>query len=488
MNLFSIFEKSAQSWPDDTALVQDGHALTYREMLVSIQRIAGELTRIGVQPGEKVCIAFPRCIEYVLSCLAVLRLDAVAVPISSALKRDEIASLTADTEVDAFCYASSLRDTVPVGDENRRLSLVPFPKSTMAIELKPSAGPASTFPMRQRLKHINAAYICFSSGTTAKSKGIVLSHEALYERATRRLDVPPVARDTSILWLRALDRFVPNQFTAAFCVGGKVVIGNSFDFDQLPRLICDYAINQIWAPPPYYRALLHAPIVQNALAPIRQFLSSGAALPANVANAFHDKFGKDIMQNYGSAECAPIFINASGNPAKRASVGIPVEGREVKLVPPGAEIEIDAAEGELLVRGDGMLHAYYKPWRSREEIFDHGWLHTGDLARRDADGYYWIVGRIKETINIGGANVFPSEIEEILLSHPDVEDCLVYGVADDRHGEVPNAKVKLRSGHVCREKDLLLFVNDRLSVFKALRKITLTDKIEKTVTGKSKRW
>ena len=194
------------------------------------------------------------------------------------------------------------------------------------------------------------------------------------------------------------------------------------------------------------------------------------------------------MQNYGSAECSPIFINSSTDRQKRGSVGMPVEGREVRLRSLDSNIDDNATEGELLVRGSGMLSAYYNPWRYPDEFLQDGWLPTGDIARRDEDGYYWIIGRIKEIINVGGTKVFAGELEEIISRHPGVEDCVVFGVADPRFGEVPHAKVKLRAETSSSEIDLLRFVNDRVSVFKSLRKLEFVDHIEKTATGKPKRW
>ena len=162
-------------------------------------------------------------------------------------------------------------------------------------------------------------------------------------------------------------------------------------------------------------------------------------------------------------------------------------GFEAKL-DSGGPAWIEGGEmGELCVRGPEMFDGYYRPWRLRDEVLEDGWFRTGDLARRDADGYYWIVGRVKDVINVGGVKLFPSEVEEVLLSHPAVEEAMVYGAPEPRFGEVAHAKVKLRSGAVCTERDLLQHVNERLSVFKALRSVEFVDEIPKTVTGKPRR-
>jgi len=351
-----------------------------------------------------------------------------------------------------------------------------------------AANASTNADLRERLLTAHTAYICFSSGTTSTSKGIVLSHEALLERADRRTDAPKITQESCILWLRALDRFVPNQFIAAFMAGAKVIIGNSLNVRSLPELIRHYRVDQVWAVPSFYRALLQDSVPASDYALVSHFLSSGAPVSLNLGQAFYDKFGHEIMQNYGSAECSPIFINSATDPAKRGSVGIPVDGREVRLRPLDATVSESASEGELLVRGMGMLTAYYNPWRSPGEFLEDGWLPTGDIARRDEDGFYWIVGRIKEVINVGGTKVFASEIEDILSKHPLVEDCIVFPARDPRFGEVPHAKVKLRSAAAAAETALMGYANQHLSVFKSLRRLEIVDQIEKTVTGKPKRW
>ena len=153
----------------------------------------------------------------------------------------------------------------------------------------------------------------------------------------------------------------------------------------------------------------------------------------------------------------------------------------------GAIVSGPDETGEILFRAPGMFEGYYRPWRLKGEALDDGWFRTGDLARRDKDGYYWIVGRSKEAINVGGLKVFPSEIEGVLLSHPAVEEVLVFGVPDPLFGEVPHAQVKLVSGLQCTAGDLVEFADQRLSVFKTPRNIEFVAEFSKTATGKLKR-
>jgi long-chain acyl-CoA synthetase len=179
-------------------------------------------------------------------------------------------------------------------------------------------------------------------------------------------------------------------------------------------------------------------------------------------------------------------MNISGDPSKRGSVGVPVRA-EAKLLSAGGGLLEGSATGELLVRCAGLCDAYYQPWRSREDVLEDGWLRTGDVARRDGDGYYWIVGRVKEMINVAGMKVFPQDIEEILATHPAVEEAVVFGVPEPRFGEVPHAKVKLHEGAESTKREILSYVNEKVSVFKSLRGVEFVNSIAKTLTGKPQR-
>src|SRR5678816_4524369 len=166
------------------------------------------------------------------------------------------------------------------------------------------------------------------------------------------------------------------------------------------------------------------------------FLSGGTALGQQLADQFWAKFGHEIVEHYGLAETGTVFMNESQDARKRDSIGLP--GRtEVKLLCGDGECLTGEATGELLVRCAGLFDAYYQPWRLRQEVLVDGWFNTGDVSRRDADGYYWIVGRVKEMINVAGVKVFPQDIESILASHDSVEEAVVFAVPNKRFGEVP---------------------------------------------------
>jgi acyl-CoA synthetase (AMP-forming)/AMP-acid ligase II len=261
------------------------------------------------------------------------------------------------------------------------------------------------------------------------------------------------------------------------------------DMQALSSTLREHRVAQMHAVPVTFRTMIDDDtITASDLRDVKYLVSTSSALPNSTAEAFRGRFGREVVQHYGFGEGARGMANWSEDAGKRGSVGLPAAGYECKLDGVSAEGNGTAAVGELLLRGPCLFDGYYKPWRLRDEVLEDGWFRTGDIARRDADGYYWIVGRTKEVINVGGMKVFPQELEDILLAHAAVEEALVYGAPAPRFGEAPRAKVKLRPGMRATEKEIMDFANAKLSIFRMLRSVELVDEIPKTPTGKPRRW
>ena len=418
---------------------------------------------------------------YVASAFAVLATGGVVVSVSPSANRADVANLARDMEVDGFGCSARFEPLVSELSAGAPLRRGMFSgKDALIIHRAKGSTPPER---REALRKLNAATLRSSSGTTGRAKGIIVSHASLLERAKTYCEAPPLQTGAAVLWLRPMAR---PEIYAFVMSGAKVVLGDAMDPQGAAELIRRHSITHIYAAPIFYRTLLaEREIVPDDFAGVKYFLTGGSALGRTAADAFAARYGREIIEHYGLAECATVLINSSQRPDKRGSTGVPVRA-EVKLG--GADRAEAEAVGELLVRCGGMFDGYYEPWRLRDEVLEDGWFRTGDIARRDADGYYWIVGRIKEVINVAGMKVFPHELEEILLAHPSVEEVLVYGAPEPRFGEAPRAKIKLRTGATASEKELLDFANEKLSVFRTLRAVEFVDEIPKTSTGKPRRW
>jgi long-chain acyl-CoA synthetase len=482
MNIQIEFETGAAQWPNDIAIVHRGKRIRYGELDAAVKVLIAEFHRLGIEPGDKIGLLFPNGPEHIAATLAILGLGAVVVFLSPLSSAAEIAALAEEVALDAICFAERF---------GGYLSSCPG-SATGEVNLFNGQDPVAVWQWpcsnereeRRSLVQINAAALRFSSGTTGKAKGIINSHDTILERAKVHFQSPPLKKDDAVLWMQPLGR-LPGPL-AYLLRGAKLVIGDALDTGMLEQLIRVEGVTHVYTVPLFFRTILNDEFAASGLGRVRYFLSGGTALGQQLADQFSAKFGHEIIEHYGLAESGTVFMNESQDPRKRGSIGLPVR-TEVKLVSAAGLCLEGEATGELLVRCAGLFDAYYQPWRLREEILADGWFNTGDVARRDADGYYWIVGRVKEMINVAGVKVFPQDIESILASHDAVEEAVVFAAPNKRFGEVPHAKVKLRPGSNCSRKELLSYTNDRLPVFKSLRGLEFVESIPRTITGKVKR-
>ena len=276
------------------------------------------------------------------------------------------------------------------------------------------------------------------------------------------------------------------QVTAGMLCGAKLLAEDTGDPDAVSRLIESEKVTHIEAAPSFYATGIKAADWRpEHFRHVRHITTCGAPLPNNVAEEFRQRFGREIVQRYGLTETGPVLVNTSEDERKRGSLGTPAPHCEVRLSPAA---ESSASGREIQVRCPGLFAGYYSPPTPRSSVLTDGWFCTGDLAREDADGFFWITGRAKTMINVGAVKVFPSEIEEILLSDRAVREAYVYAAKDPRFGEVPHARVVLHRGEIRTQKELLQRVNRSLSVFKAVRRIEIVDHLSKTFTGKLQRY
>ena len=483
-NLFSLLEYAAQTWPDDVAQVRGPHRLTFFQLKIAAERLAAEFRRANIGPGNKVGVLCPNGPEYVIGSFALFLIDAVVVPVFPGLKELEVAALNANLGLDGFCYSPELKGALPNHFRNdpRRVELH---DGTITLCL-------------QRLDHENlkrdcadsfmgerAPLIRFTSGTTSKAKGVIVPQSAMLEYTRRFADVYRIQKGDCILNLLSMAHIF-YQITAGMLRGAKLVVEDANNASAIDRIIREEKVTHIEAAPSFYLMSLAAGDWNpEEFRRVRHITSCGAPLADNVAAVFRKRFGREIVQRYGLTETGPVLINTAEDERKRGSLGIPAPSCEVRLSADGEE---SLTEGELQVRGPGLFAGYYSPWTPRSAVLDHGWFCTGDIARKDADGYYWMTGRVKTIINVGAVKVFPRELEDILLSDAEVKEAHVYAAKDARFGEVPHAKVVLQPGSRRTQKELLQYVNRSLSVFKAVRQIEIVNHLSKTQTGKMIRY
>jgi len=483
--LYPLLESAARKWPRDTAISSVLGDFTFGQLDAAAQKLAALFRAAGIQPGHKVGILCPSGPCYVIASFALFLIDGIVVPIFPGLKPSEVNEVATGLEINAVCFDPSFQDLFD-DDSIQQAVALPQLEGAINFHLMPYGAAGLGKIPDNRLVTIGAPLMRFTSGTTSAAKGVIVPQSAMLEYTKRFVASYSIERGDGVLNLLSMAHIF-YQVTAGLLQGARIVVYEVNDLENIVGAIQAEQISHIEAAPSFYATLLRGDALSaEHLSRIKYITSCGAALPDPVAAKFREKFGREIVQRYGLTETGPVIINLNEDPRKRGTLGRPAPGCEIKLAALDAEVAEDS-EGEILVCCPGLFTGYYSPWTPAKSILDEGWYRTGDVAAMDSEGFFRIVGRTKNIINVGAVKVFPTEIEQILCAHPAVEEALVYGAPDPRFGEAPHAKVKLKPDACCDRKELLAFVNRQLSLFAALRDIEYVDALPKTVTGKLKR-
>ena len=479
--LFPLLRRAATKWPGDVALVRGDRSLTFSQIKIAAEELASNLLAAGIEPGHKIGLLCPNGPEYVVGSFALFFINGVVVPIFPGLTKSDVTELAVEMGLNGYCYSPQYEAQISNADRKRVVATDLDGQLEFHIALAHQRVPLEA--ERRRLLKLGAPLIRFTSGTTSKSKGVIIPQSSMLKYTKRFARVYSIQKDDCILNLLSMAHIF-YQVTTGMMQGAKLLVEEATDIDAIMRMIQQHRVTQIEATPTFYSMLLATKSAsRRMLGHVRYFTSCGAPLADSVAEAFRERFGREIVQRYGLTETGPVLVNVSEAATKRGSLGQPAPGCEIRL----GNFSSDDF-GEVLIRCPGLFYGYYKPWIPNSSVMENGWFVTGDLARRDEDGYYWMTGRTKTIINVGGVKVFPDAIENLILSHPAVKEAVVYAGPDPRFGEAPYAKVILHNGSMCSERDLLHYANRQLSLFKALRRIEIVKAISKTTTGKISRF
>ncbi|MFN8173102.1 MAG: long-chain fatty acid--CoA ligase [Candidatus Nanopelagicales bacterium] len=502
LNLSIVLEDSARRHPDRPALVLGERALTYADVDATANRVANLLRSRGIGRGDRVLVLCPNIPDFVAIYFGILKAGAVVVPVNTLLKSRELEYHLRDSEAVAFfCFAGT--PDLHSGDEGRQA----FAAVDGCRELFVVGNPAD--PAEQLSTHVadqstanpgaladesDVAVILYTSGTTGQPKGAQLSHSNLLMNALasmRLLDVTASTHDTHLLALPLFHSFGSTvQMNAGFAAGSTLVLMPRFDPKAALQLMLANEVTVFAGVPTMYWALLNAldetVDVERLRGNLRMAVSGGSALPVQILQDFQTRFGIGILEGYGLSETSPVAtFNQPGRPNKAGSIGEPVWGVEVKLIDPEWNtIDADDTVGEIAVRGHNVMVGYLNKPEATAEVLRDGWFRTGDLATRDADGLYYIVDRAKDMIIRGGLNVYPREVEEVLISHPDVSLVAVIGVPDAESGEEIKAVVVRTAGSQLTEVDLIAWSKESMAAYKYPRIVEFVEAMPMTSTGK----
>ncbi|WKD31215.1 long-chain-fatty-acid--CoA ligase [Streptomyces xanthophaeus] len=484
-NLAAILVNSAIACRDRVAVRHDDTTLTYAELDDLSARFAAVLQERGLRPGDRVAMALPNVPLFPVVYYGILRAGGVVVPMNPLLKAREVAYVLRDcgTQV-AVAFPLFAEEVAKAAAEVGVECLVT--EASAFHDLLMAAEPLSGTVERQE---DDPALILYTSGTTGTPKGAELTHRNLVSNtattAETLLHVGP--HDVLFGGLPLFHAFGQTcALNTAVAAGATLTLLPRFDPQQALEVMHRDGVTIFLGVPTMYSALLHAELPEGYDASsMRLAVSGGAAIPVEVLHEFERRFGAPVLEGYGLSETSPVAsFNHPDRSRKAGSIGVPIRGVEMKLVTEDGSTVGPGEIGEIAIRGENVMKGYFnRPTATAEAVRD-GWFHSGDLARVDEEGFYFIVDRKKDLIIRGGYNVYPREIEEVLYGHPAVAEVAVVGVPHAVHGEEVAAVIALRSGADATAEEIRDYVKERMAAYKYPRIVTFTTELPKGPTGK----
>ena len=521
--LHALLDDAAESYPGSTATIFFDRKRSYASLLKDVKRFSAGLRALGVTKGDRVAIDLPNCPQFLIAFFGALRIGAIVVPCNPLYTPPELRHQLADAGAETIVVLSRVYPAIKAAREGTRLRNVivtnikeempPVLRTlfTLAKEKKeghrqPFEGDPGAVSFRSvlRLGHDDApadvgaddiALLQYTGGTTGTSKGAMLSHRALVANAVQCAAwFGPAVREGQDAVMAVMPLFHVYGLTTvmnfAVLMAGAMILEPALDLEHVLKDTQAHKPKLFHGAPRIYNAITTSPLAKKYdLRSIVACISGSAPLMAETGRRFKELTGGNLVEGYGLTEASPVtHCNPVFDPAKNRSgtVGLTFPDTEIRLVDiETGERDVAPGEpGELVVRGPQLMDGYYNRPEETAQTLREGWLHTGDIATIDAEGYVAIVDRKKELIIVSGYNVYPREVEEALATHPAVLEAAAIGVPHPIKGEEVKAFVVLKPGGTATETELIAFCGEQLAPFKVPRVIELRETLPKTLIGK----
>jgi long-chain acyl-CoA synthetase len=486
MNLAANLVCTTQQHPERPALRVGGQILTYWEFLARAQAAGGFLRDRGAMPGDRIGLMAPNILAYPIPFYGTLFAGCTVVPLNPLLTAHEAGYALSDAGARLLLVVEAVAATGEEVAERSGAAAV-----AVGLDGLSDAQLSGTTPLCDPAPREgdDTAVILYTSGTTGRPKGAELTHDNLSSNArtmaTTLLEATP--DDVIMGCLPLFHCFgLTCGLNAAVLSGASLALLPRFDPVQALEIIERHQVTIFEGVPTMYSALVHAPNAQEYdTSSLRTCVSGGAAMPPELLGTFEETFGATILEGYGLSETSPVAsFNHPHRERKVGSIGTPVAGVRIRIVDPlGAEVT-PGEIGELVIQGENVMKGYWQRPQETAEAIPDGWLRTGDLGRRDEDGYLYIVDRKKQLIIRGGYNVYPREVEEALYEHPAVAEVAVIGLKHSSLGEEVGAAVVLAPGKAATADELRAFAKQRVAAYKYPRHVWFVEELPKTATNK----
>jgi malonyl-CoA/methylmalonyl-CoA synthetase len=494
MSFLNSFSENVQKYPDKVALEFIDPPLqsyTYAELNESIDRTAGYLQSLGVEPGDRVALQLTKSIEFILLHLATIRLGAITLPLNLSYPPDELKYFLEDSGAKLFFALESSKDKVKpilphLPDLQECIYLDPSDPDQFQLLLTNYEPRVSNSSI---LDHSDTAVIIYTSGTTGRPKGAEITHGNLISNIEALHQIWGWQADDVLLHVLPIFH-VHGLFVAlhgALHAGATTLMAREFDPQRTLEMLSSGQCTVFMGVPTIHKRLLDVPNAENFdLSRMRLITSGSDRLPDEVFTGYQKTFGYTLLERYGMTETGMNCSNPLEGERRIGSVGHPLPGVELRIVhSETGEILPDGDIGDVQLRGPNVFKRYWKqPEKTSESFSADGWFKTGDLGFRSEDDYITLCGRSKDLIISGGLNIYPPEVERVLVEHPAVNTCAVIGCPDAEWGERVTAVVVLEKTESVAGEELIRFCREKLAPYKTPKSIVFIDELPRNAMGK----
>ena len=520
MVIDEMLRNASHNYPGNPALIFGGSRITYQELDHLVDKFTSALFNLGIRKGDRVALLLPNCPQMVIALYSIFRLGAIAVPANPMYQEREIAYQIDNSGAETLIALDLLYPKVSTAKDQTKLKkivitsikeyLPPLKKmlyplfqvrgdqkikggeGTGIYEFRDLIAGGSSDPPPSTISPEDTAILQYSGGTTGVSKGAELTHSNIVSNTVQACAWYYIIKKGEEFILSILPMF--HTYGIAVCMNLSIATGSCsvliprFVPKDVLKVIQEYRITFFPGIPGIYAALNnYKGIGKWDISSVNYCVSGSAPLPITVLEEFEKLTGGVILEGYGLTEASPItHSNPVHRERKVGSIGLPVADTDCKIVDiEDGEKEVPLGEtGELCIKGPQVMKGYWNMPSETALSLKDGWLHTGDIARMDEDGYFYIIDRKKDMIISEGFNIYPNEIDELILTHPKVSDAAAVGVPDRLRGEKIILYVVLKEGESALKEEIMGFCKERLAKYKVPKKVEFRKEIPKTPVGK----
>ncbi|WP_445258783.1 long-chain-fatty-acid--CoA ligase [Nocardioides aurantiacus] len=476
LSLASILAEAARRTPDHVAVVEGEARVTYAELWRDALVRAAALQQRGLGPGARVALLAPNVTDFVRSYYGIVAAGGVVVPIPTLLNAEEGTYLVQASGAELLLHHASYAEVA---------AAVSGTTGVAVLDVVDLPGDTAPLPAHVTREADDPAVIFYTSGTTGRPKGAVLTHLNLVLNATTNaFDGNPIRRDDVVMGCLPLFHTFGQSVSmnSTFRVGATLVLQPRFEPTEALRLMSEHRTTLFFGVPTMYIQLLAAARSVSPLPQLRECVSGGASLPVAVLEEFEQTFATTIFEGYGLSETSPsASVNQPWYGTRAGTVGHPIWGVDVEVADEHVLDEVRLLPrgelGEIVIRGHNVFAGYLDDPDATAAAIVDGWFRSGDIGRRDEDGFIWIVDRTKDLVIRGGFNVYPREVEEVLMRHPDVAQVAVIGLPDDQQGEEVCAVVVPAPDATVEPAELVAWAREHLAGHKYPRVVHVVDEL-----------